>query len=337
MRPPTSDWEVLFENAEMTLRLRDDGIGHRELALDAGAALDIPRRRSITTSYPPALVQAVIRTVGPAWAIDEISRDEDAEYVAAYLHLDLPAYVSVEEFGNARILDFGCGAGASTLILNRMFPDADIVGVELSPKSLALARARQAFYDADNIAFLRSPAGDRLPEHIGSFDLVVMSAVLEHVLPEERDPILHTLWSVLRPGGALIIDQTPHRWFPIESHSTLLPLLNYMPRSLARRMAYLSPRVRRGTPWEQLLREGVRGATSSEVVCRLQRTGNGVERLTPCLAGVGNEVELWYRGPSFEGYGWIKPAWHRAAQLIYRLSGRALVPYLSVGFRKTRP
>ena len=41
-----------------------------------------------------------------------------------------------------------------------------------------------------------------------------------------------------------------------------------------------------------------------------------------------------YRGPSFEGYGAIKPAWHVVARAIRRVFGVAFVPYLSVGLRK---
>ena len=58
---------------------------------------------------------------------------------------------------------------------------------------------------------------------------MMLSAVFEHVLPEERDPVLDMLWSVLRPGGVMVVDQTPHRWFPQESHTTALPFLNYLP------------------------------------------------------------------------------------------------------------
>ena len=35
-----------------------------------------------------------------------------------------------------RILDLGCGTGSSTLILKRTFPQAEVIGLDLSPYML---------------------------------------------------------------------------------------------------------------------------------------------------------------------------------------------------------
>jgi SAM-dependent methyltransferase len=277
----------------------------------------------------------VLDVVGPEWVVDEMARDEDPEYIEAYVGLDLPAYVPREQLATARILDFGCGGGASTCVLHRLFPEAELVGVELDPGYLTIGEARRDFYGAqDKITFLQAPSGDRLPEGVGEVDFIVLSAVFEHVLPDERDPVLDMLFKVLRPGGVLVLDQTPHRWFPQESHTTLLPFLNYLPRSLAQRAAPLSPRVEKGADWDQLLRWGLRGGTGREILRRLERLGHRAERLKPSGDGIRDEVDLWYRGPSFTGYGPIKPAWNVVARGLYRATGHALVPYISVGIRK---
>lgn len=42
----------------------------------------------------------------------------------------------------ARILDIGCGAGATSFALARLLPDASITGIDLSPSLIAAARAR---------------------------------------------------------------------------------------------------------------------------------------------------------------------------------------------------
>jgi 2-polyprenyl-3-methyl-5-hydroxy-6-metoxy-1,4-benzoquinol methylase len=324
---PHGRWEVTSE-------LKSDASSGAD-GSEPLAGIAMGRRRSIVTSYSPDLIRKTLEVVGAEGLVDEIARDEDRGYTHAYLSLDVPAYVSPQEVAQGRILDFGCGGGASTLVLHRLFPEAEVVGVELDETYISLAEPRRQFYGIDNVRFHQSPGPDRLPPDIGTFDLIVLSAVFEHVLPEERDPVLDMLWSVLRPGGVMVVDQTPHRWFPQESHTTALPLLNYLPKQLALRAAHLSPRIVTEASWEQLLRWGMRGATTRELVRRLRRLGYGVEHLKPTAPGIRDEVELWYRGPSFEGYGPIKPAWNVVARAIQRAFGVAFVPYLSVGLRKT--
>jgi len=55
------------------------------------------------------------------------------------------------------------------------------------------------------------------------------------------------LWSLLRPGGVLFVNQTPYRWRPLEYHITSLPFVNYLPAFAAMRVARLSPRIK-GSP-----------------------------------------------------------------------------------------
>ena len=72
------------------------------------------------------------------------------------------------------------------MILSRFFPKAEIVGIELEERLLTIARARRGFYGYKNVSFHISPSGSELPQDIGEFDLVILSAVYEHLLPTER-------------------------------------------------------------------------------------------------------------------------------------------------------
>jgi SAM-dependent methyltransferase len=49
---------------------------------------------------------------------------------------------AAEAAKGARILDIGCGAGATSFALARLLPDASITGIDLSPSLIAAARAR---------------------------------------------------------------------------------------------------------------------------------------------------------------------------------------------------
>ena len=86
-------------------------------------------------------------------------------------------------------------------------------------------------FDFARQALLYLPKG--LPADIGQFDYIILSAVYEHLLPSERPALLTLLWSHLRPGGVIFLAQTPYRWFPVELHTTGLPLINYLPDRLA--------------------------------------------------------------------------------------------------------
>jgi len=80
--------------------------------------------RSWETAYPLDLIETILDVKGLRSVGDEIRREEDPKYLQHVLWWTLRAHVDPEEIGSARILDFGCGSGASTMILSRMFPEA---------------------------------------------------------------------------------------------------------------------------------------------------------------------------------------------------------------------
>lgn len=294
------------------------------------------------TAYPQDLIQLILDIRGSASAIDEIRREEDPRYVQACLEVDIAGYVDPHLLIGKRWLDFGCGGGASTMILARMFPESPIIGLDLSDRSLKIAQARCIHYRYRTVEFRRSPSPDRLPEDIGTFDAILLSAVLEHLLPDERRTLLPGLWGLLNPGGVLFIDQTPWRFFPFEGHTTRLPLLNYLPDRMA--LAYartFSRRVDSGESWQTLLRRGIRGASVREIRRNLlSRCGSDFEFLTPNRLGLRDRVDLWYAGYAVSisnKYGWARPIqeflrW--AFKAVYWITGAAIVPSLSLALCK---
>jgi ubiquinone/menaquinone biosynthesis C-methylase UbiE len=105
-------------------------------------------------------------------------------------------YLEVFEDRVARgseVLDLGCGTGAQvTRVLARHHR---VVGVDVSPRSVAIARSR-----IDDVEFVVADiASVAFAEQ--SFDGVVAFFSLIHV-PRERDAaVLASIWSWLRPGG----------------------------------------------------------------------------------------------------------------------------------------
>jgi SAM-dependent methyltransferase len=86
-----------------------------------------------------------------------------------------------------RILEVGCGAGATGRLLRERYPDARLVGIEVDPGA---AEAARAVYDAVIQRDLEELEAPELLEVAGGcFDLVLYPDVLEHL----RNP-----WGVLR-------------------------------------------------------------------------------------------------------------------------------------------
>jgi trans-aconitate 2-methyltransferase len=92
-----------------------------------------------------------------------------------------------------RILDLGCGSGLSTLELRRAFPDAEIVGVDVSPDMLSAAAKR-----LPEASFVQ---GDAATFESAGFDLVFANAVL-HWVPNHLGAI-RRLARALPEGGVL--------------------------------------------------------------------------------------------------------------------------------------
>jgi SAM-dependent methyltransferase len=297
-------------------------------------------QRHWRTRYPLELVRHVAQVESTAFLCDEIMRDEDPDYVLRDLRFSLLAYVDPEAFRGKTLLDFGCGGGASTLNIARMLPDTRLVGVELEQRFISLAQALATFHKRGDVLFLTSPSGDSVPPNLPDFDFVLLSAVYEHLLPSERFPLISQLWARLSPGGVMFVNQTPDLRFPIEAHTTGLPLVNYLPDGLAHEYACrMSKRVDRSTAWSSLLRRGIRGTTPDELTKILGNvSGAGtVERMQPQRLGIRRQSEIWYLAsePRMQRrYGTLKRNLVRASFFMIRAARIPIAPYVSLAFRK---
>jgi 2-polyprenyl-3-methyl-5-hydroxy-6-metoxy-1,4-benzoquinol methylase len=305
----------------------------------ADASLYVPRR-TVETAYPDDLILGCLDNSGFCWVCDEIARDEDSTSVEKAIHRSVFGFVPREKFSGRRLLDLGCGSGCSSAVLARLLPDTEIIGIELNARLLRLAEARIAYHGLKNVHFQASPSGTKLPEDIGTFDYIVLSAVYEHLLPQERIELMPHVWAALRPGGVLFINQTPHRYFPIDTHSSGLPLVNYLPDSMAhwavKRFSRRGP-INRSERWEDHLRGGLRGATEREILRTLTRNTHAAahaELLEPCIPGVKDRVDLWYwsLGPRHRP---VKRVLKWALKAVYGVTGSVVTPNLAVAIQKS--
>lgn len=287
------------------------------------------------TSYPVALIRDILAYYGAVHACDEISRDIDETEAALDVRHCVEAYFEDEVFRReVRILDYGCGAGSSSVTLAKLFPNAEIVGVDFMKQLVDIGRQRAAHYGLRNLYFDVVPASGKRFEP--EYDFVFLNAVYEHLLPNERAEVLSGIVSALKPGGVLFLNQTPHRWFPIETHTTGLPLLNYLPDSLARwAVRKFCKRSVREHSWEKLLREGVRGATVSEIMHNIRQAHIDMVRLPPRRLAK-TWAGIWYatkRARMHKVSGRLKTLieW---TQKFVQATRLPLSPYISIAIEK---
>ncbi|MBS1996008.1 MAG: class I SAM-dependent methyltransferase [Cyanobacteria bacterium SZAS LIN-2] len=109
------------------------------------------------------------------------------------------SYVKVKE---PRFLDVGCGNGRNLAIMHKLgVPREKLWGVEVSREVIARLKAE----GYNGVYGMIENAAAELPQ--GSFDLIVILQVLEHV----SDPraVMACLAGLLAPGGVLVIE-TPN-------------------------------------------------------------------------------------------------------------------------------
>jgi hypothetical protein len=62
------------------------------------------------------------------------------------------------------------------------------------------------------------------------------------------------------PNGYLVLTETPWRWFPIETHTTSVPFVNFLPDRLAPAAARRCEIYPKSLSRDEALRAGLRGA-----------------------------------------------------------------------------
>lgn len=292
-------------------------------------------RTSCDTNFPPPLIEYLLDKYTFPWVCENIARHEDQTYVSGILKRQLFSHFEPSFFEGKRLLDFGCGTGASTLALAAMLPKTEICGIELRQSSIEIANRINEYRGCTNVQFLCSPAGDQLPEGIGLFDFVTLSAVYEHLLPSERKIVLRLIWSALKPGGALFINQTPYRYFPYEHHSTGLWFVNYLPDRvthwMARHLARVSPAINKSPDWEVHLRGGIRGGTEWGILRNLGPEARRHARiLQPRKEVARDRAAYWLACTGSERYRRTKNLVAHAFRITDRLWGT--VPSINLEF-----
>lgn len=134
-------------------------------------------------------------------------------YRSAFLDLrDYSAKISDWVPKACHILEVGCGEGAVTEVLAEVYPDANILAIDIASSAGRLYRGRRG-----GVVFRQAPVSDIAAEHPSSFDLITLSDVLHHIPPDLRPEILNSIRRCLAPGGRFVLKDwartpTPIHW-----------------------------------------------------------------------------------------------------------------------------
>lgn len=101
------------------------------------------------------------------------------------------------------ILDLGCGTASTTLMLKQAYPQATVIGLDLSTHMLAIAdyKAQKAKLDINLLHGLAESTGLKS----ANFDLITVSFLLHETPPKISQLILQECFRLIKPGGELIV------------------------------------------------------------------------------------------------------------------------------------
>jgi SAM-dependent methyltransferase len=108
---------------------------------------------------------------------------------------------------DGRVLELGCGVGTVTQLLAEALPEGSILGIDLSPRSIATAQARLASYGNVELR-----AADVVAADVdGDYDVVVLPDVIEHIPLELHDALFGRIASWVKSDGFVLLHYpNPH-------------------------------------------------------------------------------------------------------------------------------
>jgi ubiquinone/menaquinone biosynthesis C-methylase UbiE len=166
-------------------------------------------------------------------------------------------------FAGKRVLDFGASYGLSMVGLHHLGAGS-VTGIEPDAERVTRGVALLAESGVPG-KLLHVPDTARLPFPAGSFDFVLVNAVLEHI-PQPRTRYIREMWRVVATGGVMLVNETPNKYLPLDYHTTGLMFVPWLSREVALRYALWRGKTHGTDHWES---SGWRGLGHYELMKHL--------------------------------------------------------------------
>lgn len=160
---------------------------------------------SLEHTAPNELTSHWIESGARTWAFGAVPAYRRYELrQARYLDMVAAAEALQAERGRLDILDIGCGTGSAKRFLDHAGVRGSWTGVEIDPRRVGLCRRLGYHRILDKLNL----EGATLPFGESSFDFVIASHIIEHLLDDAG--ALADWFRLLRPGGVLCLGVPMH-------------------------------------------------------------------------------------------------------------------------------
>lgn len=130
-----------------------------------------------------------------------INNDDPARSIAAWIRETFP------DIKPTRILDVGCTIGNNTLPYKEFFPEADVIGIDVSAPCLRYAHARACTLNVD--VHFKQVNAEHMDFADEAFDLVVSRILLHETSAKALPKIISECHRTLKPGGLMLHCDAP--------------------------------------------------------------------------------------------------------------------------------
>ncbi len=102
-----------------------------------------------------------------------------------------------------KILDLACGTGSSTLMLKQAFPQAEVIGLDISPYMLVMAEYKVK--KANLVIYWQQGLAEATNFSENEFDLISVAFLFHETPVSISQAILQECLRLLKPGGQIIM------------------------------------------------------------------------------------------------------------------------------------
>ncbi|KIK68791.1 hypothetical protein GYMLUDRAFT_36283 [Collybiopsis luxurians FD-317 M1] len=104
-----------------------------------------------------------------------------------------------------KVVDLGCGGGLDVFLASKKVGGSGkVIGVDMNPKMIDLAKRNAETMNATNVEFIHSKIND-IPLETNSVDCVLSNCVLNLVPEEDKRSVIQEIHRILRPCGRLAV------------------------------------------------------------------------------------------------------------------------------------